>query len=340
MADKEKFGVFIAKRRKELNLTQKNMADQLCVTESTVSKWERGVTYPDITLVKTICELLEISESELFASSLDLNQRAKETLADKYLSLQKGYRLFWYISYGIALVTCFICNIAVGHTLDWFFIVLTSIMVAFSLTTLPFLVTKKKGLWTFAGFNVSLALLLMTCCIMFQQNWFWVAEASILYGMIVLFLPSVLKSIPVPDVIANYKALFSVLLDTVLAYGLIAVILDFVGSLDFMVKSAIFCTIGAFLVWFYLIIIRYTRLNGLMKAGICTLMTSVYVLFMDGIVNRILGEKLVIDAFHANLTVWNEATVEPNVNLIIFLSVFGIGIVFLLAGTIRQACKK
>lgn len=44
VADKEKFGVFIAKRRKELNLTQKNMADQLCVTESTVSKWERGVS--------------------------------------------------------------------------------------------------------------------------------------------------------------------------------------------------------------------------------------------------------------------------------------------------------
>lgn len=42
--DNEKFGKFTVKLRKEKNLTQKELADQLFVSDKTVSKWERGVS--------------------------------------------------------------------------------------------------------------------------------------------------------------------------------------------------------------------------------------------------------------------------------------------------------
>ncbi len=42
MKEKSTFGRFIVKKRKERNLTQKELAEQLYVTESAVSKWERG----------------------------------------------------------------------------------------------------------------------------------------------------------------------------------------------------------------------------------------------------------------------------------------------------------
>ena len=42
--DNEKFGKFITELRKEKNLTQKKLADQLFVSDKTVSKWERGVS--------------------------------------------------------------------------------------------------------------------------------------------------------------------------------------------------------------------------------------------------------------------------------------------------------
>lgn len=42
--DNEKFGEFITELRKEKNLTQKELADQLFVSDKTVSKWERGVS--------------------------------------------------------------------------------------------------------------------------------------------------------------------------------------------------------------------------------------------------------------------------------------------------------
>ena len=62
MENKKTFGEYICRRRKELGLTQKEFAQRLFVTESAVSKWERGLSYPDVTLLRDICAILEISE--------------------------------------------------------------------------------------------------------------------------------------------------------------------------------------------------------------------------------------------------------------------------------------
>ncbi|MCJ7834844.1 helix-turn-helix domain-containing protein [Cuneatibacter sp. NSJ-177] len=45
MENKKTFGAYILRRRKELNLTQREFAEKLYVTESAVSKWERGVSH-------------------------------------------------------------------------------------------------------------------------------------------------------------------------------------------------------------------------------------------------------------------------------------------------------
>ena len=42
--DSDKFGRFVAERRKELNMTQKDLAAKIQVTDKAVSKWERGVS--------------------------------------------------------------------------------------------------------------------------------------------------------------------------------------------------------------------------------------------------------------------------------------------------------
>ena len=63
--DKEKFGVFIAKLRKEKGMTQKELAEELFVSDKAVSKWERGQSLPDITLLNPLAEALGVSAAEL-----------------------------------------------------------------------------------------------------------------------------------------------------------------------------------------------------------------------------------------------------------------------------------
>ena len=48
MRDKESLGAYIRRRRKALDMTQKAFAQRVFVTESAVSKWERGLSYPDM----------------------------------------------------------------------------------------------------------------------------------------------------------------------------------------------------------------------------------------------------------------------------------------------------
>ena len=63
--NQQKTGELIAKRRRELGLTQKSLADQLNISDRTVSKWERGLGFPDISLIESLAETLGITVVEL-----------------------------------------------------------------------------------------------------------------------------------------------------------------------------------------------------------------------------------------------------------------------------------
>lgn len=61
----EKFGHFLAEVRKEKQMTQKDLADKLFVSDKTVSKWERGNSMPNVTLLIPIADVLGITVTEL-----------------------------------------------------------------------------------------------------------------------------------------------------------------------------------------------------------------------------------------------------------------------------------
>lgn len=63
----QKTGTLIAETRKDLNLTQKDLAENLHVSIQAVSKWERGLSFPDVLLLEPLAELLSLSVSELLA---------------------------------------------------------------------------------------------------------------------------------------------------------------------------------------------------------------------------------------------------------------------------------
>ncbi|MBQ8851259.1 MAG: helix-turn-helix domain-containing protein, partial [Oscillibacter sp.] len=64
-------GTLIAQARKERNLTQGDLAAALHVSVQAVSKWERGLNFPDITLLEPLGELLGLTVAELMAGERD-----------------------------------------------------------------------------------------------------------------------------------------------------------------------------------------------------------------------------------------------------------------------------
>ncbi len=80
--DKETFGSFIAKLRRERKMTQQELAEQLHVTDRAVSKWERGLSYPDVTLLEPLASALGIGVETLLAGqAAEAAPKEQESLA-------------------------------------------------------------------------------------------------------------------------------------------------------------------------------------------------------------------------------------------------------------------
>ncbi len=65
--NQEKIGKFIANQRKLKELTQEELAEKLGITKNAVSKWERGLCLMDMSLLKPLSEILEVSVNEILA---------------------------------------------------------------------------------------------------------------------------------------------------------------------------------------------------------------------------------------------------------------------------------
>ena len=82
--DQIKIGKFIAEMRKEQNLTQIDLAEQLGISNKTISKWECGNGMPDYAVMETLCDILKINVNELLSGkrlpSKDYNKKAEENM--------------------------------------------------------------------------------------------------------------------------------------------------------------------------------------------------------------------------------------------------------------------
>ena len=113
-------GKFISQKRKEKSLTQEQLAEKLGVSNKTVSKWETGKCMPDYSIVKTLCDELEITVAELMdgekSEENSVRTYDEEQIMDllkKTQNLEKQKELL----YGILLIVMGIALQALSHTL-------------------------------------------------------------------------------------------------------------------------------------------------------------------------------------------------------------------------------
>lgn len=95
--NQEKFGAFVSELRKQKNLTQKELAQKLFISDKAVSKWERGLSMPDITLLIPLANLLGVTTTELLSGQHihvpeQLNVQQVEQLVTGTISLSAKER--------------------------------------------------------------------------------------------------------------------------------------------------------------------------------------------------------------------------------------------------------
>jgi len=84
--NQEKIGRFIAELRKEKKLTQIDLANKLGITDRAISKWENGRGMPDLSLIKPLCDELEITINELLSGERLTEKEYQEKLEENILN--------------------------------------------------------------------------------------------------------------------------------------------------------------------------------------------------------------------------------------------------------------
>ncbi|MDR2043269.1 MAG: helix-turn-helix domain-containing protein [Clostridium sp.] len=166
----EKMGRFISELRKSHQMTQRELAAKLNVTDKAVSKWERGLSCPDISLLTPISDIFGITASELLngekngsdaanveASIDDVLQYADKAVKSKTDSIQNIYAIVFSISLLLGVIVCTICDIAIAGAFTWSLIPISSIVF----TWLSFFPVAKYGRKGIVGSLIALSLLIV-----------------------------------------------------------------------------------------------------------------------------------------------------------------------------------
>ncbi len=261
-----------------------------------------------------------------------LQQETRQVFSRQYAHFRRKSAVIGCVIAGILMIpviVCLIVNLAVGHGLDWFFIVLSALMLLASVTVLPLLLMENRFLSCFGAFTASLILLLAVCCRYTGGSWFWVAASSTLFGLAVCFLPVVVQCAPVKRMLKQQKALFVFALDTALLY-LMLLCIGVSGNTEgyWTMSLGISLPLVCF-AWILFALIRYLKLHGLAKAGICIAATGIFTFFADNIIGAFIGS-------HIPLPSWNENPIE----WMILLCAVVIGVILLAIGLIFGRKEK
>ncbi|WP_418550740.1 helix-turn-helix domain-containing protein [Hungatella sp.] len=129
--DNEKFGQFVRSMRKEKQMTQQQLADRLHLTDKAVSKWERGLSLPDISMLEQLAKELDVSVVELLCGEKKEDRIGKDTVEELLvdtmsdsLKKEKKERRRWLILLGmvicLAVLTVLYGKTAINFALDRF----------------------------------------------------------------------------------------------------------------------------------------------------------------------------------------------------------------------------
>jgi len=257
--------------------------------------------------------------------------------------------MFFYISYAITILTCFICDLAINKTLSWFWIVLSSLLLAFTFTNLPKLLKKHKLILLPLANFLSLCILLAVCCIYTKENWFWIASLSIMLGYVIIFSPIYISKYKVFSKVKKFVDFVSLFVDFVVL-NILLIVIDFYcitnnySSSHWFLSIAFPIVVGIYLILNVLLSVRFLKVNRFIKTSIILFMINIlYIISMFIRVNNesVQYELDSLNIFKANFSNWTSAiSLERNIHCIIFLSILSLAIIFLIVGLIRSLKKK
>lgn len=203
--DKAKFGAFVAQLRKEKGLMQKELAEKLYVSDKAVSKWERGLSIPDVAILVPLAEILGVTVTELLEcrrlpKDEPMDSQQTEEIVKKVIGLseeeQRKYRpdrlkrgLQLFLCAAVGLLEIWVLTM-LGYSMDEIFVSLGTMMILMAIFGLYFCVFTKEKLPRYydenriSSFSDGFLRMNMPGVYFNNRNWPHIVRAGQLWAMI------------------------------------------------------------------------------------------------------------------------------------------------------------
>ena len=210
--DKAKFGAFVAQLRKEKGLIQKELAEKLYVSDKAVSKWERGLSVPDVAILVPLAEILGVTVTELLEcrrlpKDEPMDSQQTEEIVKKVIGLseeeQRKYRpdrlkrgLQLFLCAAVGLLEIWVLTM-LGYSMDEIFASLGTMMILMAFFGLYFCVFTKEKLPRYydenriSSFSDGFLRMNMPGVYFNNRNWPHIVRAGQLWAMIGLVVSPV-----------------------------------------------------------------------------------------------------------------------------------------------------
>jgi len=335
MIDKKQFGTFIREKRLEKGLTQRELAEQLFVSESAVSKWEMAKSYPDITLITDICRALDISERELIAGANDTEYRLMRREAKLYRRISEAYFWGFTVAYALAMVICLVCDLAINRRLTFSVIVFGALITAYSFVPTWIRFTEKHKLALFVGTTyLSLVFLFLICCLPARQSWWGSASAGVLLGYAVFFLPFLLRRY-----LSERSKQFAPLIYFTGAFICLLLLLAVVRlTAPFSLKTGVLIALYCFLPLWAISLLHPVKMGRCFKAAVDVFIAGIVLYGLQGWIALLTGGGA-RDSYSVNLADWQNH-INGNIALLVLLAAVTAAAVLALFGAARRGKSK
>ncbi len=336
-------GQFIKEKRIEKNLTQKELGKILYVSESAVSKWEKDVAKPDITLLPKLSSVLGVTEHEIITASTDNESKIIRSQARKWKNLSKTWDFFFIIGYVITILTCFICNLAVDKTLDWFFIVLFSVILSATFTNLPKIIKVYRIILIPLTEFIALSVLLIYTESYTNGDWAFIAIFSTFVFLVIIFLPIILSKYVYNKIIKSFIAHVSIFVDFVLIILLLLSICKYTGG-EWFNKFALPLTAIYFATLLLFVSVKFLSINKMFKASMILFLSDVVLclssIFIPDFVLREFPNAEINERYEflrLNFVDWStDQMITNNVYNIVLLVVLSLSVIFAVIGILKK----
>lgn len=217
----------------------------------------------------------------------------------------------------LPIVITFIVQLATGMGLGVFSVVTASMMLVAALTVVPLMSTNNRLLKCILAGVASLMLILFFVDRMNGGGNFLFWAIPTAFGISIVLFPIVICLVSLPPVLSDKKALITMTWDTLWLFLTMFIVYyhsGFTGMKDGY-TVAVVLMLG---VWLVFLVIRYLPVHGLMRAGISTIISVLWVVFADDFLEFILYKRKVLTISHMNLSDWSTAlSINGNIFLLL-----------------------